>query len=626
MKISNSGKIKSIFAICVASILLAAVYFTFLPTLIVEARPQMQDSTVQFNTSSITQDELSADTTFNLTVQISPVPTGTTVVTVTYSTGNGTALSGFDYAAVTNEIITFTASTGATKTIPITVLADDLNEESENFFVQLKNAINANLGANSVMVVTIPENDPLDTPTPTQSAATPIYIDIYEGNDTIQTAYSLDTVNSGNCVVENATFWPAGDVDYYRFWAQASAEYTLTSTDLSAGLDTILTLYNPEGEQTQLNDDSSPGARNSTITFTPSRDAWYYFSLINEDPSNPAGKTYCVEISETSPTVTPSPTIAPTFAPNAAVDACATAVGFTDNDIAENACVISANSTTQANFMPRESDIRDIDYYRVWIKENNFYTCDTLELSEFNDTNLKFINQNFELIAENDDADATTAGSQVSFLGNYTGWMYVFVEPKVPVEFRIADKYTYSLTCAAELATPTPTPRPTQVASVGTGGGNTNPPTPTPTPPQTVTAVPTIDLLATLTVLQPPTPTPTVRPNIVINPLPTMPPPVTPVFATDLQVVLFYDRNLNNLPEIDEGIVDMAVLAKNGTTGELLALGYTNEAGLLRFQVGLQSQSIIIAIPYLGIEQTLPVTTNELLIRVSPSVLPSSLP
>ncbi|MEM8859920.1 MAG: Calx-beta domain-containing protein, partial [Chloroflexota bacterium] len=329
MNLSNKRRIKSIFVLGIFVGLMLGLYTAFVPIFSVEARNLQQDSVVQFNTSTLSEEEGDNDTVVNLVVQISPLPTSPTVVTVTYSTGNGTALSGFDYTAVTDQVITFTADSSATTNIPITILADDDFEEAENFFVQLKNAENANLGANSVMVITIPENDPLNTATPTQSAATPIYIDVYEGNDTIQTAYSLDTVNSGNCVVENATFWPAGDVDYYRFWAQASAEYTLTSTDLSAGLDTILTLYNPEGEQTQQNDDSSPGARNSTITFTPSRDAWYYFSLINEDPSNPAGKTYCVEISESSPTVTPSPTIQPTFAPSSANDACATAVGFT---------------------------------------------------------------------------------------------------------------------------------------------------------------------------------------------------------------------------------------------------------------------------------------------------------
>ncbi|MFK7800707.1 MAG: Calx-beta domain-containing protein [Anaerolineae bacterium] len=597
-----------------------------------EASTAQQTRTIQFSKATESQNEGENDTSHSLTLQISPALTGSERVTVTYSTVEVTAQGNADYTSVTGEVVF--DSTSATETITYTIRADTLNEEAESFFIQLKNPENAILGVNSSIVITILANDPLPTATPTSTAsaaATQVYIDTYEGNDTIQTSYSLDAVTSGACIVEDATFWPAGDVDFYRFWAQASATYTLASAELTSGLDTILTLYDPEGNQIMQNDDTSPGLRTSTLTFTPSRDAWHYFSLVNEDPSNPAGKTYCVTMSEIAPTVTPSPTPTTVFEQSAANDACAVAAGFTDNDIPENSCVLSSTSVTQDNFVPRRSDIRDIDYYRIWVKTNSFYTCDTLEgISEFNDTRMKFLDQNRNLISENDDFDATSSGSKLSYLATYTGWMYVFVEPTIDVEYRIADKYTYTLTCSAEVVTPTSTPRPTQVPSTGTGGGGGNAAVRTSTPTPTMTAEPlpqsTIDVLATVQAASTPTPPPTPRPNISINPLPTMIPPVTPVYAADLQVVLFYDRNQNNLPEIDEGIVDMAVLAKDGNTGQLLALGYTNEAGLLRFQVSPSAESLVISIPYFSIDQTISVSATELLIRVAPSALPVTLP
>lgn len=597
-----------------------------------EAAPARQTTrTIQFSQATASQTEGDTNTNHTLTLQLSPALTGTDTVTVTYDTVAGTAQGNVDYTSATGTIVFTSAS--ATQTITYTIRADTFNEENENFFIQLKNPENAILGVNSAVVITILANDPLPTATPTATgaaAATQVYIDLYEGNDTIQTAYSLDAVTSGACIVDKATFWPAGDVDFYRFWAQGSATYTIASAQLSSGLDTILRLYDPEGKEIKSNDDTSPGLRTSTITFTPSRDAWHYISLINEDPSNPAGKTYCVTMSEVAPTVTPSATPTTQFTQSAANDACAVAAGFTDNDIPENSCVISANSTTQDNFVPRVEEIRDIDYYRIWVKTNNFYQCDTLEgISEFNDTKLKFLDQNRNLISENDDFDATTSGSKLSYLATYTGWMYVFVEPVVPVEYRIADRYTYTLTCSAEVTTPTPTSRPTQPPSTGTGGGGTGvvrTPTPLPTDVFSPTPPATIDVIATVLAASTPTPPPTPRPNISINPLPTMMPPVTPVYSADLQVVLFYDHNQNNLPEIDEGIIDMAVLAQDGSSGELLALGYTNEAGLLRFQVSPRSESLIISIPYFGIDQTVSVSATELLIRVAPSALPATLP
>ena len=628
---AKKGKLSIITSLAVLSgIFLFSVFLSSADLFVEAAAPQQTTRTIQFSQATASQTEGDTDTNHTLTLQLSPALTGTDVVTVTYATVAGTAQGNVDYTTATGTVVFTSAS--ATQTVTYTIRADTFNEEDENFFIQLKNPENATLGLNSAVVITILANDPLPTATPTSTAAaaaTQIYIDVYEGNDTIQTAYSLDAVTSGACIVDDATFWPAGDVDFYRFWAQGSATYTIASAQLSSGLDTILTLYNPEGEQIQQNDDTSPGLRTSTITFTPSRDAWHYISLVNEDPSNPAGKTYCVTMSEVAPTVTPSATPTTQFTQSAANDACAVAAGFTDNDIPENSCVISSNSTTQDNFVPRAEEIRDIDYYRIWVKTNNFYQCDTIEgLSEFNDTKLKFLDQDRNLISENDDFDATTSGSQLGFLATYTGWMYVFVEPAVPVEYRIADRYTYTLTCSAELTTPTPTPRPTQPPSTGTGGGTGVVRTPTPLPTSALSPTPpaTIDVLATVQAASTPTPPPTPRPNISINPLPTMVPPVTPVYSADLQVVLFYDRNQNNLPEIDEGIIDMAVLAQDGGTGELLALGYTNEAGLLRFQVSPSSESLIISIPYFGINQTVSVSATELLIRVAPSALPATLP
>jgi hypothetical protein len=632
MKILNvrtkKGKVAPLAYLVIVPAFLLLFVFGASPLFFAEAANPQQTRTIQFNKAAESQSEGDANTSHSVTLQISPALTNTDKVTVTYSTIGVTAQGNVDYTTISDNVVVFTSSS-ASQTINYTILADTVNEEDENFFIQLKNPVNAILGINSAIVITILENDPLPTSTPTSTAsaaATQVYIDAYEGNDTIQTAYSLDTVITEACIVNGATFWPAGDIDYYRFWAQASAVYTLSSADLSSGLDTILTLYDPEGKQIKQNDDTSPGLRTSTITFTPSRDAWHYFSLVNEDPSNPAGKTYCVKMTELAPTVTPSPTPTTAFAQSAANDACAIEAGFTDNDIPENSCVLSANSTTSDNFVPRAEEIRDIDYYRIWVKTNNFYQCDTLEgLSEFNDTNLKLLDSNRNLIVENDDFDATTSGSQVSYFATYTGWMYVFVEPTIPVEYRIADKYTYTLTCASQLTTPTAVPQPTSAtASTGTGGG-TFVRTPVPTPTAAPTAAP-IDVLATVQAAVTPTPPATPRPNISINALPTNVPPVTPVYAADLQIVLFYDHNQNNLPEINEGIIDMAVLAKDGNSGQLLALGYTNEAGLLRFQVSPSAESLIISIPYFGIDQTISVSARELLIRVAPSALPVTLP
>ncbi len=593
-----------------------------------EARLPSQTSVLQFAGTDIVRTEPNTDEAQSITVNINPAITDNTVVTVEYQTVDGSANSTQDYTPVTNGVLTFTQATGSSQSFDITILADNITEDRENFIVVLKNPTNATLGANSTFVVNIESNDPQPTATSTpnnSATATPLFIDVYEGNDSLQTAYSLDTVFPTGCAVDKATLWPAGDVDFYRFWAQEGIPYSISTSDVSDGLDTAMTLYNPEGER--ITTSAPQGNKDSIIEYTPSRDAWHYISLINEDPSNPSGKTYCLKFTLTNPTPTPTPT--PTFALSAEHDACRVALQFPDNDQPAYACLLEltaadAGSTVQRNFVPRAEGVTDIDYYRVWVRENNYYTCTTSELSEFNDTRMKFLNPDQGVLIENDNASAETAGSEASYLATYTGWMYILVEPVVGVEYRIADKYVYQLACSVELTTPTPTARPTQ-AQVNNGGARS---TSTPTPSPTIIAQPqeTIDVLATVQAASTPTPPPTARPNISINPLPTVAPAMTPSFAANLQVVLFYDRNQNNLPEIDEGIVDMAVLAKDSATGELLALGYTNEAGLLRFELQPSSQTINIMIPYLNIDQTVSVNSNELLIRVASSNLPNSLP
>jgi CSLREA domain-containing protein len=66
-------------------------------------------------------------------------------VTVNYATANGTATAGSDYTATTGTLI-FNVNPGETsKQITVSVLGDSLFEANETFFVNLSNAINANI-------------------------------------------------------------------------------------------------------------------------------------------------------------------------------------------------------------------------------------------------------------------------------------------------------------------------------------------------------------------------------------------------------------------------------------------------------------------------------------------------
>ena len=81
-------------------------------------------------------------------------------VGVSYSTSNGTATAGADYAA-TNETLTWTDGDSSNKTFTVSITNDALDEANETFTVTLTNPTGgASLGSPSSAVVTITDDDP----------------------------------------------------------------------------------------------------------------------------------------------------------------------------------------------------------------------------------------------------------------------------------------------------------------------------------------------------------------------------------------------------------------------------------------------------------------------------------
>lgn len=90
--------------------------------------------------------------------------------TVNYSTSNGTATSGSDYVAVTNQSITIPAGS-TTATASVTIKGDTVYEEDENFTVTLSSASGATIGS-STAIGTIRNDDAIPDLTITKSAST----------------------------------------------------------------------------------------------------------------------------------------------------------------------------------------------------------------------------------------------------------------------------------------------------------------------------------------------------------------------------------------------------------------------------------------------------------------------
>lgn len=466
-----------------------------------------------------------------------------------------------------------------------------------------------------------PTSTPTDTPTPTgtpsttptpsltpskTAVATAVYVDQYEPNNTLREAYTT----APGLVLPANSLWPQGDIDYFRFFAKAGSAYEVLTRDLDAGLDTFLKVYDRNGNEIGNNDDSSALSRASSVTFSAGVDAFYYASVTNLNPTDPADQTYSFEVKEVLGTATPTPRPTGTVVPS--VDPCEPNGSF------QSACLILLDTTYELDFVPPEGAGEDNDFFRVWVKDGLFYSCETFGLSSVNDTNMIFYTGPGDEfgIAGNDDKDrlAGDLGSQVSFRANYTGWLYVLVGPgpNLDPDYDVSHLYTYNLECTQVLSTPTPTARATSPAPPPSGGRVATP-TPFAFPP---TATPFV--FPTF----PPTEEP---PDIVIQPLPTSTPAAPVQQDISIDVTIYYDVNRNEMPELNEGVVDLAVAVYDNSSGQLISFGYTNEAGVVRFGPISVSGGVRVSVPFLNFSQVVGESTS-IQLRVAPRPLPGGIP
>lgn len=528
-----------------------------------------------------------------ITVQISPSPTVT--ATVDYETRDGTARAGIDYTNASGVLVFSPGSTSQTFQVQTRSRSTFVGDRT--VILRLSIPIDAALDGNrDVSVLTILEDQ---APTATPRTPTPIFVDRYEPNNTLDTAYPTAADAAALCDI---TLWPIGDVDWFSFSGKAGRAYEVLTTNLDAGLDTVLSLYDTNGNLIASNDDYEFGNLGSRVVFTANRDGNYFAQIVNKSSSDPANKTYCFEVNLIQGTATPTPLPSSTTVPGA--DICEYNGDF------DSACLIGAGDTFDMNFVPLWPEGPDNDFYRIWVKPGLFYTCQTLNLSSVNDTNMILYDQNRNGIGGNDDREHGDFSSEVSYFATYTGWLFVLVGPVAPPEYALSFLYTYSLRCDETVATPTPVPLPTRPPS--SSGIAPLPPTATRTPVGTTTVTPTPFSPITV-VAASPTPTP----NIQFVPLPTATPIATGGREIGFNLTVYYDENLNFTPDLTEGVEDVGVAIHDATTNELLAFGYTGENGSVRFSELIVSGTIRISIPFLQFDQ-IATGDSDVLIRVAP--------
>lgn len=599
-------KIRRLLLFCAGLLLIAVVgYWVSAPAASDVA--QAQDRTIFFSASNYSVAEGNNQT---ITVRIDPALTGNNTATVQYTTLDRTAVAGTNYIG-TSGVLTFTAA-ASQQTFVVETLRDNVFTENLIADLILQQATNANLGTPSIASLIIVNIDDPPTPTPSPTVGgPPIYADQYEPNNTFQTAHTFNAAGPALC---NITLWPRGDIDFFRFHAKANTVYEVSTTNLSPGLDTLLTVYGPNGNFIDQNDDIEPPSRRSEVTFAATQAGYYYVRVVNQDPTDPANKTYCLDVRETAaPTPTPTQTPIPG-------DACEF------NSTLETACTIAPGQTFSADFVPVFGSTQDTDFYRLWVKAGVSYYCETFNLSALADTNMIFLDQNggdFNPQLGNEDKDrlAGDFGSELFWQATYTGWLHIMVGPVNPPPYEESFLHTYDIRCEIT-DPPTPTATPT-TPPVGPGPGTGPGFAPTSTPTSAVTPEPSITPIDFSFLTPSPTATP---PAVQFQPLPTSTPASGGPRDVLINVTLYYDTNNNFMPDPNEGIQDVAIALYENSSGRLLAFGNSNEMGMVTFDSITASGPVRVVVPFLNYSQVVVGGQANIMLRIAPQPLPIGVP
>jgi hypothetical protein len=563
---------------------------------------------IGFTSTSFTVNENQGPAIIQVTINQAPAA-GNTIV-VEYLTLPGTAVAGQDYTTTQGQL-TFSNSTATTQSFNVPIINNATSSQTNRTVNLVLRIISGDATlAPGNATLTIVDDDPTPTPTirPTAATGTPIFVDLSEPNDTLEEAYEVQPDATAICQL---TLWPPGDLDFYRFAVKSGTFYQLTTSDLSPGIDTVLKVYNQNGEGIAENDDfGAAGELRSHVTIQADTTGFYYARVVNKSPADAANRTYCFGIDASEqPTPTATPTLFPT---RTGADTCE------PNGRLDIACLFGDNQSQAFNFVPPFNEGPDQDYYRIWVKPGVTVTCETNQLSAVADTNMIMLGPNgedFNPQLGNDDKAPGDRGSRLSFTSFYTGWLHVLVGPVNPVPLAQAAQFTYTLACTSSVP-PTATPTTPFVPPVtGGGGGGVIAPTITPLPTPTP-----FDFSQLLT------PSPVVIPEVTIQPLPTATPATGAQDSATVNVTVFYDSNFNFTPEINEGIQDVAVALYDNTNGRLLAFGYTNQAGVVRFEAIPSSGAVRVEVPLLNYTQIVGAGESNISVRVAPLPLPIGIP
>ena len=409
------------------------------------------------------------------------------------------------------------------------------------------------------------------TALPTNEGALPP--DRFEPNNDTQSATSIGLQSEPDLTLVG------DDRDYFSGYLKAG-QMVRVSTTVYGGLDTRLKIF-WEGQLAAENDDRSPTAVGSLLTFTAPANGWYV-ALVEK--ATVYDGIYDLAVSLAEPTATPTalPTLTPTPSPTPIMQP----------DLAEpNNSPETAHPVTPGQRDTYTVGAGDVDYFTFIAKAGRRYVCETV--TDQVDTLLTVLD-----IGVNDDRGVGRVDSSLA-------WTVTMEQTAVVrVEARGGSVGQYEFGCQA--AAPPSLPS----ASNGAAGvGST-------------AVVPTV--AATLT---PTTGISTTGPiSLTVRHLGQVQPQIV-VPTTYVRLLVYYDANNDRQPGPGEGIANVSVLAVD-SQGQSLARIFTNAQGEAIFNLAGEAIARVIVpfVPGWSARVRVGERTNDIVLGLPAVRLPVFLP
>jgi Bacterial pre-peptidase C-terminal domain len=418
------------------------------------------------------------------------------------------------------------------------------------------------------------------------------------------------------------------DTDWMRFVASAGKVYSFYTKDLSGPTDTVLSLYESDGNKLYQNDDYDPGhGLASRIDWSFTTPGVYYLAAREKRNGNSPAYRYTVGVTTTGElpptgTATASPTISP-YSPTPTTGPCNDA--FEPDGMPSTASLIYIGQTQHHSMCPAG----DADWVRFFGRAGKVYTISTSNLGIGLDTYMWLFDGDGQTILAYNDDGGNGVASRIDFFPAADGFYYVQVKNAGDLGL---PEMSYDLSLVVSPGAPQPPGTATGIIApvvTVTGGPPdqatpttlvlpTKPPVPTPTqgqiePTPAIPEPPTKQPEPTAAPTSPPAEVPTASvpgiPNTGLADPPLIDTVQQPAAAANVKLApmlfrIFYDRDHNNSFGAGEGIRGVNVyfldVAENLAPAGSLVTSAAGD-GTLNLPTRLQR----IYIPYLGVNMPL---------------------